>query len=112
MKEERVRFNGLAEFAHYYNSNNDMILDKIDRNLEETKHNFFKLKRQMSSGIKKNALAIVIVGAGVYLLNKKINKLEREIEELKDKQVVKEFMDDDVKIWGPDSMPKPEDDMK
>ena len=114
MREQEKKFNGLAEFAHYYNSNTDMILNKIDSNLEETKHNFFRLDRRMSSSIKKNALAIIFVGAGVYLLNKKVNRLEKRVRELEDKQVVKEFKDDDMKIWNPDadSVPKPEDDLK
>jgi hypothetical protein len=117
MNEKRVRVNGLAEFAHYYNKNTDMILDKIDRNLDETKRNFFRLRSRVDKKVCRNTIGVLLIGAGVLLLNKKVEKLEKRIQELEDKQVVEDFYKDDsfdadIKLWEPKDEPKPEDDLK
>ena len=111
MTTKKVKVNGLAEFAHYYNKNTDMILDKIENNRNEaiTHHNemgntFMKAHNANARNIKKIAFwnAVALLGLGVFKLttDAKIDRLQKKIRELEDEKVVREFKEDDVKLYS------------
>ena len=90
MKDERVKVNGLAEFAHYYNLNTDMILEKIDNNAASS----LNRDKDLLKLVRMAGIGLIFGAATSYFLNKRVKRLEKKIRELEDQRKVDDFFDE------------------